>query len=115
MLNTVKRPFIFLLAVALVLGTSLQLTPQTIASAMPHDSAMSGHVGSHGSDAGAPCKGMSPACMDQLCCAIVLALPTASAAAPHPVEWTTVLSPVLVSALRGHAIEPELFPPIVLA
>lgn len=117
MSTMLKRLSILLLAVTFVLGTTAQLTPRAFAFSMAgtNHAAMSAHGSPQKSDMGAPCKGMAPTCIDEMCCAIVAALPTALASVPVPVEWAAVVYPLLASALDGRAVEPELSPPIVSA
>lgn len=59
-----------------------------------------------------PCS--SVPCAEHPGCAVLAALPATPGAAPVPVHWVLVEYRELAFPLAGHAVEPELSPPILL-
>jgi hypothetical protein len=114
-----KRVSIILLAIAFVIGATVQLMPRAVAmhdaAGMSDDMSMTMSAAEQSSDGDMPCKGMTPACVDTMGCAVVLALPAPSASAPTPILWGVISYSTLVIMLDGLAVEPELFPPIPTA
>jgi len=112
-----KRLSIVLLAIAFVLGTTAQVVPRAFASSMAetHHAGMSRHGAMPMSGMGAPCKGMTPACIDEMGCVIVIALPASPAAVLVPVLWAAVVYLHPAATFDGRVVEPELFPPILSA
>jgi hypothetical protein len=110
-----KRIAIYLLSIAVVLTMSLQGIPH--ASAMPSVSPMSmaDMDMSNCDHSGAPCKGMTPACIDSMGCVTIVGLPATPVLAVTTIEWSVLSYPVLEVALYGRTIRPELFPPILRA
>jgi len=111
----VHRIATYLLSLAVILTMTLQTIPH--ASGMPSDPAMS----MAGMDMGncdhpaAPCKGMTPACIDGMGCVTLIGLPTIPLAAATPFEWDVVSYTIFDVALAGRTVPPELFPPILRA
>jgi len=76
-----------LLSFVFVLVMTMQVVPH--ASAMPSDTSMSmdGMDMSNAIHSGAPCKGMTPACIDSMGCATIAALPTTPLLTSAPLQW----------------------------
>ena len=108
-----KRIATYLLSFAVVLVMTLQVIPH--APAMASDLSMAGMDMSNCDHPAAPCKGMTPACIDNMGCATIIGLPTAPLSAATPFEWGVLSYAVFDVALAGRTIRPELFPPILRA
>jgi hypothetical protein len=110
-----KRIATYLLSLAVILTMTLQTVPH--GSGMPSESTMS----MAGMDMGncdrptAPCKGMTPACIDSMGCVTIIGLPTIPLAAATPFEWGVLSYTTFDVALAGRTIRPEIFPPILRA
>jgi len=61
------------------------------------------------------CTDHMPACIDQLGCLTLPALPVSPASMAIGFEWTAPTYHVAAAALSGISIEPELSPPILAA
>lgn len=103
----------YVLALAIVLGTTLQAMASASA-AIPQPSMTMSDVDMAKSDyPNPPCKGMTPICIDSLGCVINIGVPAASPLASIPFEWGVVSYFFSLAALAGVSIEPELSPPII--
>jgi len=104
-----------LLSFVLVLVMAMQVVPH--ASAMPSDTSMSmdGMDMSNCDHSRAPCKGMTPACIDSMGCATIVALPTAPLLTSAPLHWDVLSYGFVDARMNGRTIRPELFPPILRA
>jgi hypothetical protein len=110
-----KRTATYLLAIAVFLGMTLQVIP--LASAMTSQSAMS-MAGMDMSDCdhpAAPCKGITPDCIDSMGCLMTVALPATQLSAPVPFKWDAVSYGFAVANFAGMTLRPELSPPILRA
>jgi hypothetical protein len=58
---------------------------------------------------------MTPACIDSMGCATIVALPTAPLLAFAPLHWNVLSYGLADVAMNGRTIRPELFPPILRA
>ena len=107
-----KRISIHLLAVVLVIATTVQAIPR--ASVAAPEMAMAGMDMSGASHRAPPCKGMTPACTDCLGCATA-GLPATPVLVSAPIVWGELRYAPIIIALTGRTIRPELFPPILRA
>jgi hypothetical protein len=105
-----------LLSFIFVLVMMMQVVPHATA-AMPSDTSMSmdGMDMSNCDHSGAPCKGMTPACIDSMGCATIAALPTTPLLTSAPLHWAVLSYGFVDVAMNGRTIRPELFPPILRA
>jgi hypothetical protein len=104
-----------LLSFVLVLVMTMQVVSH--ASAMPPDAsmAMDGMDMSNCDHPAAPCKGVTPGCIDSMGCATIVALPTTPLLASVSLHWDVLSYSVVDVAMNGRTIRPELFPPILRA
>lgn len=104
-----------LLSFIFVLVMTMQVVPH--ASAMPSDMSISmdGMDMSNCDHPGAPCKGMTPACIDNMGCATIAALPATPLLTSAPLRWDVLSYRLVDAAMAGRTIRPELFPPILRA
>ena len=110
-----KRIATCLLSLAVIVTMTLQVIPH--APAMPLDSptSMAGMDMSNCEHRAAPCKGITPACIDSMGCVTIIGLPTTPLSASVPFKWGVLSYTVFDVALAGRTIRPELFPPILRA
>ena len=103
------------LSFVFVLVMTMQVVPH--ASAMPSDISMSmdDMDMSNCDHLGAPCKGMTPACIDSMGCTAIAALPTTPLLTSAPLHWDVLSYGLVDVAMNGRTIRPELFPPILRA
>jgi hypothetical protein len=99
--------FVFVLMMTIQVGAH--------AWAMPSDTsmAMDGMDMSDCDHPAAPCKGMTPGCIDRMGCATIAALPATPLPASAPLHWDVLSYGVVDVAMDGRTIRPELFPPIL--
>jgi hypothetical protein len=104
-----------LLSFVFVVVMTMQVVPH--ATAMPSDTSMSmdGMDMSNCDHPGAPCKGMTPACIDSMGCATIAALPATPLLTSAPLHWDVLSYSFVDVAMNGRTIRPELFPPILRA
>jgi hypothetical protein len=104
-----------LLSFAFILVMTVQAVSH--ASAMPSDQSMSmdGMDMSQCDHPAAPCKGMTPGCIDSMGCVAIVALPTMPLLTSAPLHWDVLSYRVVDVAMNGRTIRPELFPPILRA
>jgi hypothetical protein len=110
-----RRFGILLLAFVFVVGSTMQIVPRAWAMDGCAMAGASMDAPSADGQSGAPCKGLTPACVDAMGCVATVALP-----AP-PLSTSTGLASVATTysffgiSLSGLSVEPELSPPILLA
>jgi hypothetical protein len=109
----VKRIATCLLSFAVILTMTLQAIPH--APAMTSDASMSMMADMDMSDCGAPCKGMTPACIDAMGCLAAIGLPATPFSAATPFERSALRYAAFDVVLSSRTIRPELFPPILRA
>jgi hypothetical protein len=104
-----------LLSFVFVLVMTMQLVPH--AAAMPSDMSMSmdGMDMGNCDHPGTPCKGITPACIDSMGCATIVALPATLLLTSAPLYWDVLSYGFADVAMNGRTIRPELFPPILRA
>jgi hypothetical protein len=112
MTAALKRLLTLGLMLALVVGTTSQLMPSSVA----HPD-MGLRADMTGGDAGRqpPCTGHMPNCIDHLGCVTASALPAAPASVAVAFEWTTLDYDPAPELLAGISVKPELSPPILAA
>jgi hypothetical protein len=111
-----KRIAIYVLALAVVLGTTLQVIPRADATSPQPDMAMqmAGMSDMGGCQQPAhPCKEPTSACIDVMSCAINLAVPMTPSSIPVSFRWASVSYSLAIAPIAGVSTEPELFPPIL--
>ena len=111
MAAALKRLLTLGLMLALVIGTTAQLMPSSIAETRM----MSAEMAGRGAGPQAPCTGHMPNCVDHVGCVTVSALPTSPASIAAPVEWTSLGYDLAPESLAGIFVKPELSPPILAA
>jgi hypothetical protein len=109
MAAVLKRLLTLGLLLALVVGTTTQLMPPSLAH--PDMGDMAGG----GAGPQPPCTGHMPNCIDNLGCPTVSALPASPASIPVAFEWTSLSYDVAPKSLSGISVKPELSPPILAA
>jgi hypothetical protein len=113
MATVLKRLLTVGLALAFLVGVTMQLVPSSMADIQGNVSA--GMAGC-GDSPQPPCTGHIPNCLDHGGCITVSALPASPTSIAVPVEWTSLdkydLTP---QALAGISVKPELSPPILAA
>jgi hypothetical protein len=109
----VKRFGIVLLAVAVIVGLTMQVVPRGLALESGQVAVASMDMPCDGGS-GTPCKGMTPACIDLMGCVVAVAIP---ARAPDltTFPWLTAGYTFTDTSLSGLSVQPELTPPILLA
>lgn len=112
MATVLKRLLTLCLALAFVVGVTVQLLPSSMAIAqLTVSSDMAG--GCDGPQP--PCTGHLPNCIDHAGCITVSALPASPALIAVPVEWASLDYDLLPGSLAGISVKPELSPPILAA
>jgi hypothetical protein len=112
MATILKRPLTLGLALAFLLGVTVQLMPSSMAETQMTVSAeMAG--GCAGPQP--PCTGHMPNCVDHLGCVSVSALLTSPASIAVAFEWTSLGYNLAPESLAGISVKPELSPPILVA
>jgi len=107
-----KRATIYFLAFAITLGVTLQTSGSALAAA--GQSSMM-HMGSDCEQPAAPCKGLTPDCINIIGCVINAAAPVAPLAISEPLLWGDVSYFSLNAVSVGVSIKPEHSPPIPCA
>ena len=113
MATILRRLLTVCLAVAFVVGVTVQLMP--ISMAAPHMTARADMAGGCDGPQPPPCTGHMPNCLDHGGCIGVSAVPTLSPTIAMPVVWTSLDYDLAPQALSGISVEPELSPPIFTA
>jgi hypothetical protein len=112
MAMVVKRLLTLCLALAFLLGATVQLVPcRTTQMDMGVRADMEGGCAAPQT----PCTGHShmPSCIDHVGCVTVPALPASPASMPIAFRWTVIAYDFAAVSLPGLTIEPELSPPIL--
>ena len=112
MAAALKRLLTLGLMLALVVGTTSQLVPSSVAHP---DMGLCADM--TGGDTGPqpPCTGNMPNCIDHLGCLTVSALPASTVAIAVVFEWTSLNYDFAPTSLSGMSVKPELSPPILAA
>lgn len=111
-----KRLATYFLALAVILGVSLQIAGSALAAAGPPAVEMSAmDMGGDCDQPAAPCKGMTPDCIGSMGCVTNIAAPVAPLAAPAPFQWGAVRYFSLCAMQAGVSVKPEHSPPILNA
>jgi len=115
-----KRLAVYFLALTVITGLTLQIAGSVVAGAGQH--AMSPAMEMAAMDMGgdcdqpaAPCKGLTPDCINIMGCVINTAALVAPLAASAPFEWSAVSYFSLNGMPTGVSIKPEHSPPIPYA
>jgi hypothetical protein len=111
----VKRLSLLLLALLFVAGTTGMLISGSATSAMPTPCHEATWDIIPPSNAEMPCKGITPACVEVMGCAVLAALLPTPLSPPMPIKWAVVAYHLHSFVLDGRSVEPELFPPILSA
>lgn len=109
----VKRFGIVLLAIAVIVGLTMQVLPRGFALESGQVAVASMDMPCDGG-AGAPCKGMTPACIDAMGCVVAVAIP-AQVPELTTAPWVAAAYTFADTSLSGLSVPPELTPPILLA
>jgi hypothetical protein len=111
-----KRIAIYVLALAFVVGPTLQTIRYADAISLQPDLPMTAMAGmANGQQPMTPCKGLTPTCIGSMGCVINVAVPVTPPANPVSIRCATVSYSSMVAPLAGVSTEPELFPPILRA
>ncbi len=108
-----KRLSIAVLAGALVVAMTMQTVWPAWAAAMRATSATVTIAADNQGDPAAPCKAITPICIDHVGCVTAIAVPESPVAIGVPVRWSSVRYVLVAPHISGRAVEPELFPPIL--
>jgi len=108
-----KRIAIYVLALAVVVGTMVPTIPRADAMSAQPDMRVAGMA--DGQQPMTPCKDLTPTCIDSMGCVINLAVPVTPPPTPVSVRWAAVSYSSTVTPLAGVSTEPELSPPILRA
>ena len=112
MAMALKRLLTVCLALAFVVGVTVQLMPISIATPQMTASA---DMDGGGSGKHPPCTGHMPNCLDHGGCVSASVVPVSPTTIAVPVEWTSLDYDLVPQALSGISVEPELSPPILAA
>jgi hypothetical protein len=105
-----KRLLTLCLALAFLVGVTVQLMPPTVAAA---ETLVSADMSGGCARPEPPCAGQTPNCVAHLGCVTVSALPAVPASVAVVCEWTALGYVLAPQALSGISVEPELSPPIL--
>ena len=109
MATVLKRLLTVCLALAFLLGVTVQLMPPSMAETVTTVSTEMGGCACPYP----PCTGHMPNCLDHGGCISVSVLPTTPATIALSVEWTSLDCHLPPKLLAGISVKPELFPPIL--
>lgn len=112
MAAALKRLLTLGLMLALVIGTTAQLMPSSIAHP---DMGLRADMAGGCDRPQPPCTGHMPNCIDHLGCLTVSALPASPVSVAVAFEWTSLDYNLAPTALSGRSVKPELSPPILAA
>ncbi len=108
-----KRATIYFLAFAIITGLTLQIAGSALAAAgQPAMFMAAMDMGTGCDQPVAPCKGMTPDCIDSMGYLINAAALVAPLAASVPFQWAAVSYFSLYAIPTGVSIKPEHSPPI---
>lgn len=110
MATMLKRLLTGCLAMAFVIGATVQVLPSSMAIGEMRVRAdmAGGCAGPH-----PPCTGHMPNCVDHIGCVTVSALPNSSVSIAVAFEWTSLDYDLAPQSLAGISVKPELSPPIL--
>ena len=109
MATLLKRLLTACLALAFIVGATVQVLPLSVAN---------GEMGIRADMAGGPqpaCTGHMPNCVDHVGCITLSALPAPPASIAVAFEWTSLDYDLAPESLAGISVKPELSPPILAA
>jgi hypothetical protein len=112
MAAALKRLLTLGLMLALVVGTTSQLMPPSMAHP---DMGLRADMAGGCDRPQLPCTGHMPNCIDHLGCLTVSALPASPVAMTVGFEWTSLNYDFAPTYLSGMSVKPELSPPILAA
>ena len=112
MATVLKRFLRICLALAFLIGVTVQLVPSSVSDTPTMASAA---MSDCCDTPQAPCTGHLPNCLDHGGCVTVSALPASPTSIAVPVEWTSLDYDLAPEALAGISVKPELAPPILAA
>ncbi len=111
-----KRVTIYLLALAVVIGVTLQISGAALAAAgLPAMEMAAMDMGGDCDQPAGPCNGMTPDCIGSMGCVINTAAPVAPLAVSVPFKWSAVSYFSSNATTTGVSIKPEHSPPILNA
>lgn len=111
-----KRVTIYLLAFAVVIGVTVQISGAALATAgAPAMEMAAMAMGGDCDQPADPCTGVTPDCIDSMGCASNTAAPVAPLADSAPLRWGAVRYFPLCAMSAGVSIKPEHSPPILNA
>jgi hypothetical protein len=110
MAMVVKRLLTWCLALAFLLGATVQLVP---CSSTQTDMGVRPDMGGGWAAPQTPSTGHMPSCIDHAGCVTVPALPASPASMPIAFRWTIISYDFAAASLPGMTVEPELSPPIL--
>jgi len=111
MATVLKRLLTLGLALAFLVGVTVQLVPSSMAEI--ETTASAGMAGCCDSPQ-PPCSG-KPNCLDHVGCVTVSAIPTSPTSVAVAFEWTPLDYDLAAESLTGLSVKPELSPPILAA
>src|SRR5713101_4307343 len=104
---TLRKPLLALyLALAFLVGVTLQLVPVSM------DMGIRADMAGGGAAPQTPCTGQMPNCFDHLGCLTIPAIPASSASMPLAFQWISLRYDLAAAWLPGISVKPELSPPI---
>src|ERR1700724_314321 len=112
MATILKRLLTVCLALAFIVGATVQVLPSSMAI---------GEMGVRADMAGGcdgpqpPCTGHMPNCVDHVGCLTVSALPASPVSVAVAFEWASLDYDLARESLSGISVKPELSPPILVA
>jgi len=108
-----KRVTIYLLAFAVVIGVTLQISGAALAAAgLPATEMAAMDMGGDCDQPAPPCNGMTPYCMDSMSCFTNTAAPAAPLVVSVQLAWGAVSYFAINAAPVSLSIKPEHSPPI---
>lgn len=109
-----KRLATYILALAVILGVTLQIAGSALAAAGPAAVEMPAtDMGGDCNQPAPPCNGMTLDCIDSMGCIINTTAPVAPLAVSEPLLWSSVSYFSLYATQAGVSLKPEHSPPIV--
>ena len=112
MATILKRLLTLCLALAFLVGATVQLVP---CSSTQMDMGVRADMGGGCAAPQTPCTGHMPSCIDHVGCVTVPALPASPASMPIAFRWTMISYDFAAASLAGLTVKPELSPPILAA
>lgn len=109
-----KRAATCFLALAVILGVTLQIAGSALAAAGPPAMEMPAmaDMGGDCNQPTSPCNGLTPDCVDSMGCITNTATPVAPLAVSEPLLWGPVSYFSLNATPTGVSVKPEHSPPI---